>query len=107
MEFLEKAGDVMSDKIIYRIDDDISFRQCSLAKADSVSYGDCTNSYTFEANWTTYYRCNQDGIHFHCTKHPELELETSSNDYGEYIYKCPRCQKEIKVANPHELKVNV
>lgn len=94
----------MSDKIIYRIDDDISFRQCSLAKADSVSYGDCTNSYTFEANWTTYYRCNQDGIHFHCTKHPELELETSSNDYGEYIYKCPRCQKEIKVANPHELK---
>ena len=45
----------MNDKIIYRLDDKISFRKCSLADEDMLTYGDCTNSHTVEANWKTYY----------------------------------------------------
>lgn len=94
----------MNDKIIYRLDDKISFRKCSLADEDMLTYGDCTNSHTVEANWKTYYCCNQDGIHYHCTKHPEIELECISTDYSNTIYRCPRCGEDIEIDNPRELK---
>ena len=83
----------MNDKIIYRLDDKISFRKCSLADEDMLTYGDCTNSHTVEANWKTYYCCNQDGIHYHCT-----------TDYSNTIYRCPRCGEDIEIDNPRELK---
>ena len=69
-----------------------------------LTYGDCTNSHTVEANWKTYYCCNQDGIHYHCTKHPEIELECISTDYSNTIYRCPRCGEDIEIDNPRELK---
>ncbi|MCX4338336.1 MAG: hypothetical protein OSJ72_01710 [Lachnospiraceae bacterium] len=94
----------VDEKIIYRLDDKISFRKCTLADGDALEHGDCTNSHTYEANWKNYYSCNQGGIHYHCTKHPEIELELVANEYGNAIYKCPRCGSDIEIENPHELK---
>lgn len=94
----------MSEKIIYRLDDKISFRKCSLADGHGISFGDCTNSSMREENWKTYYYCNQDGIHYHCTQHPEIELERTSEEYGRIVYSCPKCANVIEIDNPHELK---
>lgn len=81
---------------IYKYNDDISFRQCSLAnKIDSRNYGDCTNFYETQDNYKTHYYCSQYGIHLHCTKHTEQELilETS------WGLRCPRCDKDIEIGN--------
>ena len=94
----------MEDKTINRLDDSISFRKCSLFECDQVTFGDCTNFSTTERNWTTYYGCNQDGIHFHCTKHPEIELEIKETKYYSSIYFCPKCHNSIEIENPMELK---
>lgn len=94
----------MTDKTIYRLNDNISFRKCSLFDGDSVSFGNCTNFTTTERNWQTYYRCNQDGIHFHCSTHPEIELELKQSDYSSTKYFCPKCRKSIEIDNPWELK---
>lgn len=94
----------MSDKTIYRLDDRISFRKCSLADDDKLTHGDCTNYATYNENWKEYYKCNQDGIHYHCTKHPEIELENITDDYGNVAYRCPRYNEDIEVENPRELK---
>ena len=63
------------EKIIYRIDDYISFRKCSLYEETDINKGDCTNFHTEEHNYTDWYYCNCEGIHFHCTKHPEIEFD--------------------------------
>jgi len=94
----------MGDKEIYRLNDDISFRKCSLFDDDKLTFGDCTNFSTLERNWRTYYSCNQDGIHFHCTVHPEIELEIVDTPYRSVVYQCPKCRKNIEIENPHELK---
>ena len=52
---VNERGLTMSDKIIYKLDDKISFRKCSLADEDMVVHGDCTNYSIRKANWTTYY----------------------------------------------------
>lgn len=83
----------MADKTIYRLNDEISFRKCSLFDGDQLTFGDCTNFSTAERNWRTYYCCNQDGIHFHCTVHPEIELEIDTTNYYTSTYRCPKCQK--------------
>lgn len=69
-----------------------------------IVHGDCTNYSTREANWTTYYCCNQNGIHYHCTQHPEIELDYVSAEYSGVVYKCPRCGKDIEIDNPKELR---
>ncbi len=94
----------MGDKEIYRLNDDISFRKCYLFDDDKLTFGDCTNFSTLEINWRTYYSCNQDGIHFHCTAHPEIELEIVETTYGHVVYQCPKCRKNIEIENPRELK---
>lgn len=94
----------MGDKEIYRLNDDISFRKCSLFDDDKLAFGDCTNFSTLERNWRTYYNCNQDGIHFHCTVHPEIELEIVDTPYSSVVYQCPKCRKNIEIENPRELK---
>lgn len=83
----------MDDKIIYRLDDDISFRKCSLHDEPVLNHGDCTDYYTKEISWKNYYFCNQDGIHLHCSKHPEIELNI---EYGEVLV-CPKCQNRIAI----------
>lgn len=94
----------MSDKTIYRLDDEISFRKCSLFDDDALSFGDCTNFGTIERNWQTYYNCNQNGIHFHCTKHPEIELEVARREYGSTEYSCPKCRNSIIVEDDRQLR---
>lgn len=88
----------MEDKIIYRLDDDISFRKCSLHDECKVNHGDCTNYYTKEISWRDYCFCNQDGIHIHCSSHPEIELNIDNQD-GEVGLVCPKCQKRIEINN--------
>ena len=55
-------------KVIYRLDDEISFRKCSLFDGCSTDHGDCTNFHKKEIHFSDTYFCNQEGIHFHCTK---------------------------------------
>lgn len=89
----------MSDDVkIYRYNDDISFRQCSLANsANNLTYGDCTCFETREENWKTHYFCKQYGIHLHCTKHTGQELILLRDGTYGYWLKCPICKKEIEI----------
>ena len=93
----------MDERIIYRLNDQISFRRCSLANGEKTTYGDCTNFGEGEHNWRKYYCCNQDGIHLHCTKHPEIEFEID-NYYGTVKLKCPKCDEEIELDSFEETK---
>ena len=43
----------MSDKTIYRLNDEISFRKCSLFVGDELTFGDCTNFGTTERSLRT------------------------------------------------------
>lgn len=86
----------MSDKIIYRLDDEISFRKCSLFDEYSTDHGDCTNFHTKEVHFHDHYFCNQEGIHFHCTKHPEIELEYESS-FDSTVLTCPKCRNQIEI----------
>ena len=88
-------------KKIYRLDDDISFRKCSLFNEKDTrdtthtGHGDCTSFCTRTINYQDYYCCTQEGIHLHCTKHPEIELEYVA-EYGLY---CQKCNKYIDISN--------
>ncbi len=81
---------------VYRYNDNISFRICSLSEdGNQLSIGDCTNSYLREFEWgESWYLCRQHGIHLHCTKHPEIELNKKIN-LDKCILICPKCKKEI------------
>jgi len=92
----------MEKKKIYRLNDDISFRQCTLFSGELSTHGDCTNFGDAERNWKTYFFCNQRGIHLHCTKHPEIELDVS-NEYRHVTLSCPRCKNEIEIDNFDDL----
>lgn len=88
----------MSDKIIYRLDDEVSFRKCSLFDECSTDHGDCTNFHTKEVHFHDHYFCNQEGIHFHCTKHPEIELEYDASFDGT-VLTCPKCRNQIEIGS--------
>lgn len=97
----------MEQKIIYRLDDDISFRKCSLHDGVDVEHGDCTNYEYIEISFTNYCKCNQDGIHFHCTTHPEIELDYYVQDIldnDRFFLKCPKCNKEIEIISLQNLR---
>lgn len=87
----------MHDHIIYRLDENISFRKCSLYDGRRVNRGDCTNFGEREIKFTNHYECRQHGIHLHCTTHPAIELEEVEWDAFSVTLKCPRCNKPIKV----------
>ena len=89
-------------KKIYRLDDQISFRQCSLFHGRGSAHGNCTNFDEREENWKRYFVCNQNGIHLHCTKHPEIEFDVS-NTYGTTTLRCPKCQTDIEIDNFNEV----
>ncbi len=86
----------MCNKVIYRLDDEISFRKCSLFDGCSTDHGDCTNFHKKEIHFSDTYFCNQEGVHFHCTKHPEIELESVPDDYKVQLT-CPKCRNQIDV----------
>lgn len=86
-----------SNPKIYRYNDDISFRICSLSDVgDTYATGDCTNYSRVEFDWGLCYICNQHGIHLHCTKHPETELK-STVSYNNCILSCPQCKNDIRI----------
>lgn len=89
-------------KEIYRLDDKISFRRCSLFHGRSTAHGNCTCFREEEEKWKRYYYCAQDGIHLHCTKHPEIEFDVKRS-YGSPTLKCPKCGDEIEVDNLNEI----
>ena len=92
----------MSNKIIYRLDDEISFRKCSLFDEYNTDHGDCTNFHTKEVNFHDHYFCNQEGIHFHCTKHPEIELEYD-HSFDSAVLTCPKCRNQIEIGSSKAL----
>ena len=82
----------MEDELeIYRYNDEISFRKCSLFEKHKLHFGDCTSFYE-ESN---YYSCNQYGIHFHCTNHKNVELKNLRDNIGGFYLKCPICNNMI------------
>lgn len=95
----------MNDKIIYRLDDDIYFRKCTLFEEGDFSYGDCTNFSTTQTNHKDYYTCNQLGIHFHCAKHMGYELECCYDEDEEKSYLiCPQCKRKIYIDSYQKLQ---
>jgi hypothetical protein len=91
----------MNDKKIYRLNDEISFRQCTLFYKKDTVHGDCTNFCESEENWKKYYSCNQYGIHLHCTKHPEIEFNIE-HTYKTATAKCLKCSNHIVIYNYDE-----
>lgn len=95
----------MNDKqdrpLIYRLNDWISFRCCSLFEGELQSPGDCTHCCDDSRDFVRYYSCCQHGIHYHCSKHPELELEV---DFDNQTLKCPRCGEPIEVDGFEKLR---
>ena len=87
----------MDERIIYRLNDQISFRRCSLAQGKRAGPGNCTNFDDIEENWHKYYICLQNGIHLHCTKHPEMEFDEIREPFASVKLKCPKCNEEIIV----------
>lgn len=94
----------MEGKVIFRLDDKISFRKCSLQDGKRVNYGDCTNLSIDDNNYTKYYSCAQEGLHFHCTKHPEIEFEENRDYEGNVTFVCPKCGTPIEVGSRAELR---
>lgn len=89
-----------NEEKIYRYDDKISFRQCSLAnESKNTIYGNCTSFEEREEDWKRYYYCKQNGIHFHCTKHPEIELQLFRDDLNDRFFSCPKCNETIIIEN--------
>lgn len=82
-----------NDLEIYRYNEQISFRKCSLFGNHRVNFGDCTSFY--EEN--NYYNCRQYGIHFHCTNHINVELKNFRDNLGGFYLKCPICNNIIVV----------
>ena len=93
----------MDEHIIYRLDDNISFRKCSLYESSKTSRGDCTTFEEHQEHWTTYFSCRQHGIHLHCTTHPQIELEQNSNAFSEITLQCPRCKKPIVIDSMYDV----
>jgi len=88
----------LEEKIIYRLNDDISFRKCNLFNGSQRAHGNCTSFSEKEESWKTYYYCNQTGIHLHCTKHPEIEFDIE-HSHSDTLLKCPKCNKDIEIDN--------
>ena len=94
----------MCDKILYGLDDNILFRTCSLVEKTAVRYGDCTNFNTqSDFNGKDFYSCNQHGIHYHCAKHREFEMEFIEGKDTTFI-SCPKCRKKIDIISPYHLR---
>lgn len=91
----------MYEKIVYRLNDDISFRKCALFYGKGTTFGNCTSFGEKDVDGGAYY-CNQQGLHFHCTRHPEIELDVESF-YGTATLSCRKCNNAISINNIRQL----
>lgn len=92
-----------SEEVFYRLNDDISFRECTLSKCwDKFDVGDCTNFRLIDGLDEEIYRCAQYGIHLHCTKHLGIELELIDKNGCQYL-KCKKCNKKIKIESGQKI----
>ena len=89
------------ERILYRLNDDIVFRKCSLFDGRKLHHGDCTDFSEREESWRTYYGCNSYGIHLHCAQHPAMELDYNSENDEHYLI-CPRCKRKIYINNKYD-----
>lgn len=83
-------------KIIYRLNDEVSFRICSLKDGEGCCYGDCTNYQKKCDIDKVNYLCSQDGFHYHCTKHPQIELDVKY-DHDDPYFTCSICKNIIEI----------
>ena len=90
-----------NEKEMYRLNDDICFRRCSLSTNEvCMDYGDCTNYLSKDVGMNKHYSCRQYGIHLHCAVHPQMELSMQKDDiFGNVYLKCIKCQKTICIDN--------
>ena len=87
----------------YELSEGIVFRKCSLFDGENhTSKGDCTTFYNKEIRFVEYYHCRQDGIHFHCKKHLNIELEEDYS-YGDTKFFCPKCNAVVYLGNKENL----
>ena len=93
----------MANKKLYKLNDDILFRVCTLGESGNSSYGDCTNFTCSQVHWKDFFTCNQFGIHYHCAKHPEIELNIDNDSISDAFY-CPKCKKKIDVRSFDRLR---
>ena len=87
-------------EIIYAYNDEICFRQCSLAnKINSIDFGNCTAFETTKNKYQNekYYNCNQFGIHLHCHNHTGIELEYHKELFERPYLRCPQCNNHIQI----------
>ena len=92
----------MDEKKLYKYDENIAFRKCTLFEHGDHFYGDCTKFDISQISFKDYYECNQYGIHFHCSKHFALELDWLIEDEQLYLC-CPKCKNKIAVDNRLQL----
>ncbi len=82
---------------IYRLNEQISFRECSLANNyPAFDTGDCTNAEYIDTFGEHVLHCKQYGIHLHCTVHPNIELNEVNGPNGTLL-QCPNCKEDIIV----------
>lgn len=95
------------EKNIYRYDDNICFRKCSLSNDSNREFGDCTKFYIQKKlvgffNYVDFFYCNQHGFHFYCNEHRSIELEKiEEND--KIFLRCPKCNKKTEINSYNEL----
>lgn len=78
------------EKTLYKFNDEILFRVCSLGNELRGDFGDCTNWHHHSEYYDDAYSCNQFGIHYHCAKHPEIELSIDPDGIADDFI-CPKC----------------
>ena len=91
-----------TEQKLYVLNDNITFRKCSLFDEKQETPGDCTNYKKEKESWVDVYSCKQKGIHFHCTKHPEIELDFEGYEKSCTLF-CPKCNSSKYDGNFNEL----
>ena len=88
---------------MYRLDDNISFRKCTLFENyNELDVGDCTNYILVNCMDEPFYKCGQYGIHLHCTKHLGIELKLVDTGYTKYLT-CKKCNNKIRIDDTSKL----
>ena len=89
--------DTVQNHKFYRLDDDIVFRKCSLSNGKKPFYGDCTHFSEETEDFKHLYCCDNNGVHFHCAQHSNVEMEYIVENFSDRYLQCPKCKKKIRI----------